>query len=195
MNPDDYLNELTPEQQRNWQERQFMLKFRVKPEARPHLCYSVICKTCHKEHIVRSIRRATLSEQAINILLILDGWEFGPAGYECPACQHAWAEGVVAYLKGMEQKPKEVESTASPLLTKQQVFEQIGQIIEHISVEYHPETQTLKLAVVDVSPPISGQFQLDSQTGINVAGDWLESAREIFHDRQNKNAAKESRGA
>ena len=172
-NLDDYLTQLSPQQQQNWHERKFMLKHRVKAEARPQLCYSVTCKTCHKEHFVRSVRRAPLSEKAINVLLILEGWIFGPAGYECPACQVAWAQAVVAYVDGMVYGQKEIEGTAVPVYTKQQIFERIGELAEHVSVDYHPETQTLKLAEVGVLRPISGQFQLDSQTGINGACDWL----------------------
>src|SRR5581483_4770727 len=108
-NLDEYLAQLSPEQQRNWHERKFLLKYRVQPDARPKLCYSVICKTCHKEHFVRSAKRATLSEKAINVLLILGGWIFGPAGYECSDCQNAWAEAVVEYINTLDKRTKEIE--------------------------------------------------------------------------------------
>lgn len=182
-NIDEYVAQLSAEQQRNWHERKDLLKYRVQPSARPNLCYSVICKTCHKEHFVRSVKRATLSEKAINVLLILQGWIFGPAGYECPDCQSAWAEAVVEYITRLDRTP-EIEGTieeAAAALTKQQLFERIGQLVEHVSVDYDAVTQTLKLAEVCVPRPISGQFQLDSQTGINCAGDWLESVQAHLH--------------
>lgn len=181
-NLNEILAQLPPEQRRNWRERKGLLKYRVLPEARPRLGYSVACKTCHKEQFVPSTMGITMSEDSINFLLILQGWIFGSAGYECPDCQNAWAEAVVEHINTLDKRTKEIEGTieesAAPILTKQQLFERIGQLIDHVSVDYDAVTQTLKLAEVGVSRPISGQFQLGSQVGINCASDWLESVRD-----------------
>lgn len=110
MNDEENLTE----EQREWLEkRQFMLNYKVKKEARPHLAYVIHCKTCGKSGILELPNKSsTLSERSINTAFLLQGWIFGPSGYECLECQNAWADAAIKVANEFANgRPTEIEGT------------------------------------------------------------------------------------
>jgi hypothetical protein len=97
---------LTREQIELLEQRKHCLKeaLQFPPEMLPKLAFQVTCFECEETSTFAIKGRKMLSPWAIYQFLLLQGWNIAGKGYQCPACQQAWAEAVADFIRSQDRR-------------------------------------------------------------------------------------------